>query len=195
MACTLDFRFLDEGLGGEKGKKRKRDAAAEEAQLDSMDLDDESNPSKIAAVPSDDPNKPSFGRPSYDGVIAGRVSGRKWKQVRTRRASAKAVSLKPHNYEERAKEKEIKKAYKERMNELKEEIRKNKVEKRRLREEREKKKKENILRSGTQWQKITNPKTLKKIAKSKDKKKLKLVPDELLARGKKNKTMDVPGLV
>ena len=53
---------------------------------------------------------------------------------------------------------------------LKETIRQNKVDKRKKREEHEKKKKENILRSGTKLQKITNPKTLKKIGKSKHKK-------------------------
>ncbi|XWS40520.1 hypothetical protein CRYUN_Cryun17cG0002200 [Craigia yunnanensis] len=66
------------------------------------------------------------------------------------------------------------------MNELKEEIRQNKIEKRKKREEREKKKKENILRSGTKFQKISNPNTLKKIAKSKQKKLLQVVPDEFV---------------
>lgn len=79
----------------------------------------------------------------------------------------------------------MKRAYRERMNELKEEIRSNKVEKRKKREEREKKKKENILKSGTKLQKITNPKTLKKIAKSKERKLLKVVPDELVNPGGK----------
>jgi rRNA-processing protein CGR1 len=59
------------------------------------------------------------------------------------------------------------------------------VEKRKMREEREKRKQENILRSGTKLQKITNPKTLKKIAKSKDRKLLKVVPDELVNNNKK----------
>jgi rRNA-processing protein CGR1 len=59
------------------------------------------------------------------------------------------------------------------------------VEKRKMREEREKRKQENILRSGTKLQKITNPKTLKKIAKSKDRKMLKVVPDELVNNNKK----------
>lgn len=53
--------------------------------------------------------------------------------------------------------------------------------------EREKKKKENILKSGTKLQKITNPKTLKKIAKSKDRKLLKVVPDEFVNGGKNGK--------
>jgi len=76
----------------------------------------------------------------------------------------------------------IKKAYKERMTELKEEIRLNKVEKRKKKEEREKKKQENIIKSGTKFQKITNPNTLKKIAKSKKRKQLRVVPDELLKK-------------
>ena len=60
------------------------------------------------------------------------------------------------------------------------------MEKRKQREEREKKKQENILKSGTKVQKITNPKTLKKIAKSKQRKLLKVVSDHLLNRGNNN---------
>jgi hypothetical protein len=80
MACHLDFRYLDEGLGGERKRR-------EEAE-DSMDLDgDAPRPSKLRAVPSLlDPSKPtSFGQPTYDGVIAGRVSGRRWKEARLSR--------------------------------------------------------------------------------------------------------------
>ena len=94
------------------------------------------------------------------------------------------MSRKGSDFEERARQKDIKRAFRERKEELKEEIRKNKVEKRRLREEREKKKQENILRSGTKLQKITNPNTLKKIAKSKQRKLLKVVPDDLLSKRK-----------
>ncbi|CAJ1977110.1 unnamed protein product [Sphenostylis stenocarpa] len=130
-------------------------------------------PKRTARPSSENPDKP-FGQPSYDGVIAGKVSGRKWKQVRQRRASATQVSRKGTTFEQREREKMIKKAYKERMMELKEEIRLNKVEKRKKREEREKKKQENIIRSGTKFQKITNPNTLKKIAKSKQRKQLRL---------------------
>ncbi|KAK8962111.1 hypothetical protein KSP40_PGU011182 [Platanthera guangdongensis] len=129
---------------------------------------------------------PVFGRPTYDGVIAGKVSGRKWKQTRTQRASASHISRRGTSLEFRIKEKELKRAFKQRKDELKEEIRKNKEDKRKRREEREKKKEENILRSGTKFQKITNPKTLKKIAKSKQRKLLKLVPDELLSNRKSN---------
>ncbi|GAB4848630.1 hypothetical protein Ancab_003340 [Ancistrocladus abbreviatus] len=187
MACTIDFRCLDEGFGG-KTYKRKRSqdnqsggTAQPNNNVDSsMEIDNP--PSKRPALPSsDDPNKPVFGRPTYDGVIAGKVSGRNWKQPR-RRASAKAESRKPTAFEQRMKEREIKKAYKERKEELKEEIRRNKIEKRKQREEREKKKQENILKSGTKLQKITNPKTLKKIAKSKQRKLLKVVPDDLLKK-------------
>ncbi|KAL6507252.1 hypothetical protein OROGR_023447 [Orobanche gracilis] len=199
MACTIDFRRLDEGFGGKTFKRKRSEQEAEKLRLlnpssepqqdDSMDIDNvEPPPSKRQAVESSsDPNKPSFGKPTYDGVIAGKVSGRKWKEVRTHRASAVHVSKKGTTAELRMKEKEMKKAYRERMNELKEEIRQNKQEKRMRREEREKKKKENILRSGTKLQKITNPKTLKKIAKSKNKKLLKVVPDDVFNKKKNNK--------
>ncbi|GAV63470.1 hypothetical protein CFOL_v3_06988, partial [Cephalotus follicularis] len=174
MACTIDLRSLDEGFGG-KTYKRKRESSSLTATNDDDSMDIEA-PAKRSAIPSaDKPDKPTFGKPSYDGVIAGKVSGRKWKQPRKQRASASKVSIKGVGFEERERQKEVKKAYRERMNELKEEIKKNKQEKRRLREEREKRKKENILMSGTKLQKITNPNTLKKIAKSKDRKLLKVV--------------------
>ncbi|KAL2246731.1 coiled-coil domain-containing protein 86 [Sesamum indicum] len=195
MACTIDFRRLDEGFGGKTFKRKRSEQEADKLHLlnpssevppqhDSMDVDTGDRPSakRQAVQSSDDPNKPSFGKPTYDGVIAGKVSGRKWKEVRTHRASAVQVSKKRTTVEQRMKEKEIKKAYRERMNELKEEIRQNKQEKRRRREEREKKKQENTLRSGTKLQKITNPNTLKKIAKSKQRKLLKVVPDDVVNR-------------
>ncbi|KAL2529285.1 hypothetical protein Fot_21886 [Forsythia ovata] len=100
MACTIDFRSLDEGFGGKTSKRKRAEQEAEKLKLlnppsedDGMDVDNGNPPpSKRQAVPSsDDPNKPvasSFGKPTYDGVIAGKVSGRKWKQARTRRSSA-----------------------------------------------------------------------------------------------------------
>ncbi|KAK7336154.1 hypothetical protein VNO77_16687 [Canavalia gladiata] len=193
MACTIDFRCLDEGFGGKTYKRKREQQTQPQHHADdvindngatSMDTDDAlPPPAKRSALPSsDNPDKPVFGQPSYDGVIAGKVSGRKWKQARERRASAVQVSRKGTTFEERARQKMIKKAYKERMTELKEEIRLNKVEKRKKREEREKKKQENIIRSGTKFQKITNPNTLKRIAKSKQRKQLRVVPDELLKK-------------
>ncbi|KAL5207790.1 hypothetical protein ABZP36_032225 [Zizania latifolia] len=199
MASHLDFRYLDEGLGGERGKRKRREAEVEEEAADSMDLDaDAPRPSKLRAMPSMvDPSKPaSFGQPTYDGVIAGRVSGRRWKEVRTRRASALAASRKPTPLEQRTREKSLKRAYQARVAELKDEIRQNKVAKRKQREEREKRKKENVLRTGTKLQRVTNPKTIQKIAKSKKRKQLKVVPDEFFG-GKKseaNRRMQVPGL-
>ncbi|KAI0488748.1 hypothetical protein KFK09_028587 [Dendrobium nobile] len=193
MACTLDFRCLDEGLGGQKNKRKRSHTDGS----DSMEVEvstevfvdgsgDLAPPAKRPALPSlENPEKPaSIGRPTYDGVIAGKVSGRKWKQPRTQRSSACRISRRGTSLEVRVREKELKRAFKERKEELKEEIRKNKEEKRKRREEREKKKKENVLRSGTKLQKITNPKTLKKIAKSKQRKLLKVVPDELLSNKK-----------
>jgi len=129
MASHLDFRYLDEGLGGERGKRKRREEA-EAAAEDSMDLDaDAPRPSKLRAMPSlSDPSKPaSFGQPTYDGVIAGRVSGRRWKEPRTRRASAVVVSRKPTPLEQRFREKSLKRAYQAHKAELKEEIRQNKV--------------------------------------------------------------------
>lgn len=196
MACTIDFRCLDEGFGG-KTYKRKREAQANDFPesvifngavngpvSSNMEIDDTCPPpAKRSALPSaENPNKPVFGNPTYDGVISGKVSGRKWKQPRKARASAVHVTRKGTTFEEREREKQVKKAYKERMTELKEEIRLNKVEKRKKREEREKKKQENILKSGTKLQVISNPKTLKKIAKSKQRKQLKVVPDHLVKK-------------
>ncbi|KAK9669838.1 hypothetical protein RND81_13G158100 [Saponaria officinalis] len=185
MASTIDFRCLDEGFGG-KTYKRKRELESQTYNAPStMDIDDDDvvhAPKRAAVTSTEDPNKPVFGRPTYDGVIAGKVSGRTWKQPRKHRSSAMAVTRTAKTVEERMREREIKKAFKARKEELKEEIRSHKVEKRKLKEEREKKKKENILKSGTKFQKITNPNTLKKIAKSKKRKQLRVVPDDLLRK-------------
>ncbi|KAI3929536.1 hypothetical protein MKX01_025704 [Papaver californicum] len=178
MACTIDFRRLDEGLGGTRNKRKRSDE--EELELTftntSMDVDEVEPSAKRTAISS------SEGKPTYDGVIAGRVSGRKWKQPRTKRASAMNIKVNPRTFDQRMKEKEIKTAFKARVDELKEEIKNNKIDKRKKREEREKKKQENILKSGTKIQKITNPKTLKKISKSKNRGQLKVVPDDMFKR-------------
>ncbi|RID69510.1 hypothetical protein BRARA_C01602 [Brassica rapa] len=194
MACTIDFRCLDEGFGG-KTAKRKRESqeqAAADADEASMDIDSALPPSakRSAVASSEDPDKPvaavAIGRPTYDGVIAGKVSGRNWKAPRTHRSSGRFVRNKGPDLEEMKRQREIKKAYRERKNELKEEIRSHKVEKRKKKEEREKRKAENVLRTGTKLQKITNPKTLKKIAKSKQRKHLKVIPDEVVNGNKKS---------
>ncbi|MCL7042990.1 hypothetical protein MKW94_008856 [Papaver nudicaule] len=186
MACTLDFRRLDEGLGGTRNKRKRTDEEELEftfPQSSSMDVDSVEPSSKRSAIASsENPEKPVYGKPTYDGVIAGRVSGRKWKQPRTKRASAMNIKVNPSTFDQRMKEKEIKKAFKSRVDELKLEIKNNKIDKRKKREEREKKKQENILKSGTKIQKITNPKTIKKISKSKNRKQLKVVPDGMFKR-------------
>lgn len=195
MACTLDFRCLDEGFGGKtyKRKRESQEQAAAEAlagetsmDIDAGDLIRPPSAKRSAVASSENPDKPmavAVGRPTYDGVIAGKVSGRSWKQPRTHRSSGRFVRNKGPDLEEMKRQKEIKRAYRERMNELKEEIRSNKVEKRKKKEEREKKKKENVLRTGTKLQKITNPKTIKKIQKSKQRK--HLIPDEMVQGHKK----------
>ncbi|CAN6193571.1 unnamed protein product [Urochloa humidicola] len=56
-------------------------------------------------------------------------------------------------------------------------------------------KQENVLRTSTKLQRVTNPKTIQKITKSKKRKQLKAVPDEFLG-GKKSEAsrrMQVPG--
>ena len=128
MACTLDFRGLDEGFGGKTYKRKREEAEAHYTSASaSMEIDEASQPmAKRSAVASEgNPDKPIIRKPSYDGVISGRVSDQKWKQTRKHRASATQVR-KGSNFEER-KKKEIKKAYKERITELKETIRQNKV--------------------------------------------------------------------
>ncbi|XP_068669020.1 uncharacterized protein [Aristolochia californica] len=117
MVCTIDCRRLVDGFGAPRNK-RKRSVSDEDVASSAMELDGGDAPpsSKRPALPSaDDPSKPAFGEPTYDGVIAGRVSCRQWKQPREQRYSAIRFSHKE----------EIKKAYTERMQELKDEIRNN----------------------------------------------------------------------
>eukprot|EP00246_Nothoceros_aenigmaticus_P007149 TRINITY_DN20793_c0_g1_i1.p1 TRINITY_DN20793_c0_g1~~TRINITY_DN20793_c0_g1_i1.p1 ORF type:complete len:210 (-),score=41.23 TRINITY_DN20793_c0_g1_i1:335-898(-) len=187
MACTIDFRYLDEGLGGQKNKKRKRDGEEIVAESgrgrigdgDGMEVEvaTASNPD-LALEPSS--KRPAVadahGKPTYDGALAGRVSGRKWKQVKSAPVSSLKVSGRKSTLEERMQQRRMKTAYLERKRELKEQIRSNKQEKRRLKGEREKMKEKNQLRSGTMLQKISNPKTLKKMSK-KHRKMLRQVPD------------------
>ncbi|KAL6187046.1 hypothetical protein ACLB2K_043162 [Fragaria x ananassa] len=186
MGCTIDFRCLDEGFGGKTYKRKRNLEPADDDAAMEIDAANRPPAKRSAVSSSDNPDKPVvFGRPSYDGVIAGKVSGRKWKQPRKQRSSALQVSRKGTTSEEREKNKSVKKAYKERMAELKAEIKRNKEEKRRKMEEREKRKKEIILRTGTKLQIISNPKTIQRIAKTKDRKNLKPVPEELMKRNNK----------
>ncbi|XP_022775500.1 LOW QUALITY PROTEIN: MAP7 domain-containing protein 1-like [Durio zibethinus] len=197
LLCTIDFCRLDEGFGGKTYKRKRQESQITSDAVNSndaaigatsMDVDDSCPPpSKRSAVPSSgDTNKPNFDPPTYDGVIAGKVSGRNWKERRKQRASAKQVSIK-RTLEGRERQKEIKGGYRERMNELKEEIRQNEMENRKKREERERRRRKRILRSGTKLQKITNPNTLQKIAKSKQKKLFQVVPDEFVNKKSKEK--------
>lgn len=194
MASTLDFRFLDEGLGGQKNKKRKQPEAEAPPQSskDSRSLiggtaeqqadvalatasqpdddDDSQRSSKRTAIAD------AHGKPTYDGTIAGKVSGRKWKSLKSGPVSSLKVSGRKSTLEERNQQRQIRKAYLERKRLLKEQIRSNKAQKRQLKEERKKRKEENELRTGTMLQKISNPKTLKKMSK-KHRKMLRKVPD------------------
>lgn len=61
MACTIDFRSLDEGFGGKTFKRKRAEQEAEKLKLldDGMDVDNGNPPpSKRQAVPcSDDPQQ------------------------------------------------------------------------------------------------------------------------------------------
>ncbi|KAL3700521.1 hypothetical protein R1sor_018543 [Riccia sorocarpa] len=164
----IDFRFLDEGLGGplnnpKTKRKRLEDEEARVAAAGESPMEIAVQPAKKkAAVGGDNDTKPVYGKPTYDGVRAGKISGRNWKQPKTCRAAALKVTGRKSTLEERNRAREIKKAYLERKNELKEQIRLNKRAKREQVELRKKIKKENEIKSQS-VQKITNPKTLKKI--------------------------------
>lgn len=175
MASQLDFRSLDEGLGGQHRKRKRENPPLPDFHgcPSSMDLDHHLPSPKRPALGSD---RPSFGRPTFDGVVAGKVSGRKWKLPKTSRASSMKISHNKPTLEQRTVQKRIKKAYQERKAELKEQIRQNKINKRKQKEEREKRKKENELRTGTVYQKISNPQKLKKMSK-KQKKSLRVIPE------------------
>ncbi len=170
MASTIDFRCLDEGLGGQKKRKREEDVECGDGE--GMEIQ---QPNKRAAVAKEGEYKPVYGRPTYDGFMSAKVSGRKWKATKTSRTSALKVVGRKTTSQEKTRMREVKRAYKDRMSELKKQITSNKVEKRRKVEERKRIKKENELKS-TPVQKITNPKTLKKMSK-KQRKMLRRVAD------------------
>ncbi|CAM6082908.1 unnamed protein product [Calypogeia fissa] len=189
MPNVIDFRFLDEGLGGPLNNpktKRKREAeeeeerlaaaaAAEDAAAMGLGLGPTVHPNKRAAITGEGDRPVAVGKPTYDGVMAGKISGRKWKQPKACRAAAlKVVGRKP-TLDERNRVRQVKKAYKERLGELKDQIRLNKRAKREQIETRKRIKKENELRTQP-VQRITNPKTLKKMSK-KQRKLLRIAPD------------------
>lgn len=176
MASMIDFRRLDEGLRGAIGKKRAR-----EEQKAAQGAAQDAPAAKRVAVPmEEDENKPAYAyaAPTYDGVIAGRVSGRRWKEPKKARASSMlSKGGKPLTVAERMKERQVRQAYKERKNELKEQIRTSKQAQRAAAVERKRMKAENEVRGSSKLQKITNPKTLKKMSK-KAKKLLRRVPEK-----------------
>ena len=170
---VMDFRFLDEGMGGQANKKRRRSEDEEEdadvvAHPAEMAIDDDASNTQAAkrqAVSMADEDRPRVGRPSYDGSFAGKVSGRKWKMQKTRRTSSLRVTgRKEASLEEKNKERELKKAYKERKEELKEQIRSNKQAKRQRIAEKRRMKEENALK-GAVLERITNASTIKKMSK------------------------------
>ncbi|XP_031091012.1 uncharacterized protein LOC115996009 [Ipomoea triloba] len=135
MACTIDFRCLDEGFGGRtyKRKRAEKEAPGDVSEEDATSVKvEKENVLGDGVIAGKVKNLRRYresvlgdvsGKATYDSVIARKVLGRKWKQARTHMSSAVQVSQKGKTLEQRMKENEIKKAYKERMNELKEEIR------------------------------------------------------------------------
>lgn len=84
MACTVDFRCLDEGFGGKTYKRKRAEIEKGNGVEDGGAMEVEEIPRKRQGVPSEeDPNKPVVGRPTYDGV---RVPGKNWKQRRKHRS-------------------------------------------------------------------------------------------------------------
>ncbi len=164
MASTVDFRYLDEGCGGQKNKRKREEEEEEDVEGGVGEAMDIQQPNKRAGVAKGGEDKLVYGRPTFDGVMSRKVSGRKWKATTTSRTSALKVVGRKTTLEVKKRLREAKRAFKDRMSELKEQIRSNKVEKRRKVEERKRIKKENELKS-TPVQKITNPKTLKKMSK------------------------------
>ncbi|KAH9312864.1 hypothetical protein KI387_027899, partial [Taxus chinensis] len=67
MACTLDFRRLDEGLGGERNKRKRSSEAEEENQNDETSMEIEQPSAKRAAITVEGQEKPVYGKPTYDG--------------------------------------------------------------------------------------------------------------------------------
>ncbi|GBG69758.1 hypothetical protein CBR_g4589 [Chara braunii] len=160
----VDFRGLDEGLGHRQKRKREFEKLEEDLQA-----------AKRIAVPMDE----GAGKAEIEKVLSrtdpktlgGMVSGRKWKVAATTRTSALGRS-KPlqTSWDEKMRQKDVKKMFQERKSALKEDIRSRKQEKRRKKEEFMKRKEENTLKSAP-VQKISNPKTTKKMMKSKNKRK------------------------
>eukprot|EP00850_Spirogloea_muscicola_P025022 SM001998S05393 [mRNA] locus=s1998:903:1592:- [translate_table: standard] len=176
MASMVDFRGLDEGLGGQGKRKRAREAREDDGEA--AELAAAPPEAKRQAVAMDeDARTPSYSRPKYDGVIAGKVSGRKHKTPRLHRSSAIKTSLvraRATSLDDKRREKELKKAYRERLAEFKEDVRQQKAAKRKAVEEKRRIKAANQAKSQI-VQKVTNPKTIKKMSK-KERKKLKPAP-------------------
>ncbi|MCO5560200.1 hypothetical protein L7F22_013809 [Adiantum nelumboides] len=104
MVSQLDFRRLVKGLGGQRNKKKR---VVEERQEEEgggngidMEIEDFSPLVKRPAIAGDGYECHVFGRPTYDGTIAGKVFGRKWKNPKFARTSSIKVSLKKPSLEQ-----------------------------------------------------------------------------------------------
>eukprot|EP00243_Klebsormidium_subtile_P004347 TRINITY_DN18322_c0_g1_i1.p1 TRINITY_DN18322_c0_g1~~TRINITY_DN18322_c0_g1_i1.p1 ORF type:complete len:174 (-),score=40.65 TRINITY_DN18322_c0_g1_i1:206-727(-) len=166
MAAPLDFRHLDEGVGHQKRRKRKAEEWEEEQQAAKrVPVPMEEDTGAVAAVAEEK---------SYTGTLGGRASGRKWRAAASERTSSlkrNGTAVLKTTWEKKMQLKAQAKAFKERKEVLKETIRSSKQAKRAQVAERKKRKEENELKSLV-VQKITNPKTIKKMKASKKQRKL-----------------------
>jgi len=188
MACHIDFR--NQVLDGKRGEwtgfsktslharkqpglneaRRDKRPAGALTPLEQRELDEHSSMQVTEqSVRSVDPT-----------ATHGKVSGRGWKAKQAARSSAVAKSRVSTSWEKKMALKAEKKAFQVRKEQLKERVKANKRESRRLAEERKKKKEENEMKSMV-VQRITNPRTVKKMSK-KQRDKLVTVSEDMVTK-------------
>eukprot|EP00898_Chlorokybus_atmophyticus_P005032 jgi/Chlat1/552/Chrsp103S01130 len=163
--AMLDFRGLDEGVGGGKKRKRKEEERAEAAK---------GAPSPMECAEAIGWDAPANKRARAEEPNVGRLSKRRWKAGAPSRASAKqSVPSLQSSWEQKMAQKASKKQFQERVKEIKEAANSVKREKRLRMEAAKKRKEENSLKSAI-YQKVSNPKTLKKMSKKERQKLVKM---------------------
>ncbi|CAI0545201.1 unnamed protein product [Linum tenue] len=104
MTCTIDSYYCDGGFGNKTFKRGAEPTAATgKDNGESMEVKSSlPRPAKRSMVPSvDDGDRPNFGLPTYDEVIAERVSGWNWKCFSQRLLCSTVVSKRATSIEER----------------------------------------------------------------------------------------------
>lgn len=142
---------------------RKRAREVEENGLEDEEMVDEHELERVRKA----------SRPTYKQVV-GKASGRAWKAPATRAGSF----MKPQtggikSWEDRMKEKAAKKAFQARLKESADEAKAERKAEHQRRAAKKQQKEENRKRTGIITQEVTNPKTVAKQSKSKERKKQK----------------------